>query len=642
MKINAMILAAGLGSRLAPITRHVPKPVLPVGRQPLLHLVIDKLKKAGADKIAINTHYLPEQVAACVKASSAVNDITIFHEETLLDTAGPLVNAREMLCDCDCFLLHNGDVFTDFDIAPMLKKHQESGAIMTMAVLKGPENRLHIKNDTIVDIKDLAGVPYSPESRKYTYGCAAVLSPEIFGFLPENPVPCHFYQVWEKALKAGKKIVPYYIPEGTFWSDIGTAEQYFAACKYAAGPTGLAAAADAVIATEAKLKGFNIIASGATVPADAELTNCIVLANAVVPPGRRINQVIGRDFICHRDEKELTALKLFADSPSGTEFSSLEEQGSSRRFYRVKTADSPDRILMLSDNTDKDFSHFIKLGNFFSRNGMFTPEIYAADNEEYSVLMEDLGDNVLFRHLQGEDEEHIFRHYCSVLKTLVSFQEKGRAAIAEEDMEYRLFNRKILLWESEYFMENFLQKLCGLDIPLALRQETRSIALAAETLPVAVMHRDFQSQNIVLQQDKVRFVDFQGSRLGPYTYDAASLIKDPYMDLSKELREQLYEVFYRELQAAGFNIPYTDFRRDCLLGALQRNMQALGAYGFLSLEKGKVHYLDYAPPCLKLLQEGIEEFSLISPFSVSNLQNICRTAGNVLAEKIKIYKKVLV
>ena len=274
---------------------------------------------------------------------------------------------------------------------------------------------------------------------------------------------------------------------------------------------------------------------------------------------------------------------------------------------------------------------------------MFTPAIYKVNTEEYSVLMEDLGDDVLFRHLQKCDRKHLLKHYREVLHTLVQFQEHGRNAIAAEDMEYRLFNRKVLLWESDYFSENFLNRLCGLDFGSEfaenLHRETVQIALAAERMPVAVMHRDFQSQNIVLQDDRVRFVDFQGSRLGPYTYDAASLIKDPYTDLPKDLRDELYDIFYEELQKAGFHVPLQEFRYHCLLGALQRNMQALGAYGFLTLSKGKIHYLEYAPPGLRLLQEGLAEFSQVSPFPTTYLHKACQMAAEVLSGKISAHYK---
>ena len=639
MKINAIILAAGLGKRLAPLTDHLPKPVLPVGGVPLLHTIINKLKDAGVAQIAVNTHHLPAEIQKCVAASPHAADITLYHEDVLLDTAGPLVNAGKLLSNCDHFLLHNGDIYTDFDIVPMLQQHIATGAVMTMAVLQGPENRLHVQHNRIVDVKDLLGVQYTPESQKYTYACVAVFSRDFFRFLPETPVPCHFYEAWTKALQSGALLSPYYIPEGSTWNDIGSCGQYFAAnCMAAKGGNFFMPGAG--VAEEAILTGFNIIGTGAEIAAGAKLHNCIVLNDAKVPAARWSNQVIGKDFVCHRDERELRSRARFGGQAEDMEFSSLEEQGSSRRFYRVKDGEDT-KILMLSDASDKDFGHFVKLGNFFSRNNMFTPAIYRVNTEEYSVLMEDLGDNVLFRHLQKCDKKHLLKHYREVLHTLVQFQEHGRNAIASEDREYRLFNRKVLLWESDYFSENFLNRLCGLDFDSEfaenLRRETAQIAFAAERMPVAVMHRDFQSQNIVLQDGRVRFVDFQGSRLGPYTYDAASLIKDPYTDLPKDLRDELYDIFYEELQKAGFHVPLQEFRYHCLLGALQRNMQALGAYGFLALTKGKIHYLDYAPPCLRLLQEGLAEFSLVSPFPTGNLQKACQMAGEVLTAKISAH-----
>ena len=157
-------------------------------------------------------------------------------------------------------------------------------------------------------------------------------------------------------------------------------------------------------------------------------------------------------------------------------------------------------------------------------------------------------------------------------------------------------------------------------------------------MPYLLIHRDFQSQNILLQNGKVRFVDYQGARLAPYPYDAVSLIRDPYVAIPPEMRKALMEEYRKSLAKLDYKLEPDEFRYHGILAALQRNMQTLGAYGFLSLVKGKRDYLRYAGPSLALLRSALEQLSELPgepALPMETFRRLCTAAKPLLKERLK-------
>lgn len=640
MKINGIVLAAGFGSRLAPLTHHIPKPLLPMCGEPMLLRTLKRLKNAGVSHIAVNTHHLHEQIETCIRNSEYRDCTTLFHEETILGTAGPLINAKKLLLDCDYFVLHNADVVSDFDLSRMIREHAESGASLTMAMIDGPENRVQVKDGQVRDILHKCHPAGIPDTQDLTYACISVFSPDFFEILPETVQYYSFLDAWIKALNAGKKINVFSPDPGYFWSDIGSFHQYFEAHRILMKEQPLICGNECNIASNSKFTGFNVIGDHCTVPDGAHLHNCILLDGAEAESGYSGWKIFGNGFNLHKDQKQLMELPILKQEPENLKISSLQEQGSDRQFFRV-SANETKKILMISRETDRDFERFLSLGSVFHKYSMRTPEIYRYNREDYTVLMEDLGDNTLYNLGCGAEDETLFRLYSDVLTALADFQKKGELAIGSEDLSCRIFSRKLLRWESEYFFNEFLGGICEITFQEAEKQalshEFELLAEAARKLPYVPVHRDFQSQNILFREKTVRFVDFQGFRLGPYTYDLAALIKDPYMNLSKPLRDQLYR-FAKTI----FSFHDRNFETDCLIGALQRNMQALGAYGFLSMKKGKKKYLDYAEPCLNILYEGAAELVKQNDmdFRPVYLTAACEKALRILPERIKFLKGI--
>ncbi len=273
--------------------------------------------------------------------------------------------------------------------------------------------------------------------------------------------------------------------------------------------------------------------------------------------------------------------------------------GSGRKYYRMQ-ANGHSLILQQSHSEDQDFEHFVRYGKLFGGLGLPTPEIYAVDATERRVVMQDLGSVRLC------DTEQPMLYYPLVLEKLIAWQEASEKAFElDSELAGRVFGESDYLWETSYFAENYLQGYLGMkEIPADLTEFFKNLAKRAAEQPRVLMHRDFQSQNVMIKESQIAFVDFQGARNGSIYYDAASLLQDPYMMLPAESIEQLFRLWHSAnpfLKNTSFESAWENF----LIASLQRIMQALGAYCFLSKKKGIKSFEQYIEPGAKRLKEVI-------------------------------------
>jgi aminoglycoside/choline kinase family phosphotransferase len=240
--------------------------------------------------------------------------------------------------------------------------------------------------------------------------------------------------------------------------------------------------------------------------------------------------------------------------------------------------------------------------------GLPVPEILAADEEQGYFLMTDLGGESLRQRLLalGEDEPAIAQAMEPVLALLARLQARGAKGL---DLGIcfdgqRLDPAFLLEREAGYFLREFVAGACGLgrdQWPKGLEVEITELSrLAGEAGPVGLVHRDFQWRNIIYGDKGPGLVDFQGARLGPAQYDLAALLHEA--GLGWELKSRLLE---RYLELRGEMGPFDEqaFKAGWPFVSLSRIMQALGAFGFLSLKRGLPHLYEYAAPHVKLLRE---------------------------------------
>jgi N-acetylmuramate 1-kinase len=285
--------------------------------------------------------------------------------------------------------------------------------------------------------------------------------------------------------------------------------------------------------------------------------------------------------------------------------STAGQAGSQRLFIRIKEKKTPCRayILVVWDGRDDDWKRFCATAEDLSPGIPFLPRIYASDSRNGLILEEDLGDRTLHSVASGteRDEKKIIDAYCRTLDALRAWQSldaKASQTVASRVMDYDTF-----LWETEYFAKRCAVDFCNCGGALddAWESERRALARAAASLQRTFMHRDFQSENILLTEKGVRFVDFQGARLGPPAYDLASLLYDPYVFfLTPERTGRLFEYY------CSLDVRVKVNRHEFDICAAQRLMQACGAYGNLSIHKGKTRYREFMPVALDRLSNVLE------------------------------------
>ena len=234
--LRGMILAAGYGTRLAPVTDHVPKPLLPVGGLPLLDHIIAGFDRVGIRKIGINTHHLGPMVEAHVSGRPDSSRFTLFPEIEILGTGGALHGARDFLSGAEHFLLHNGDVLCDADLAGLAAEHLRSGALATLLLTDWPAvNSVALSSEgRIVSIAGQPDVPSGGGSRNLTYTGIGVFASRLLDDI--GPGFSSLIDPLVRALSADPESVRGYTPGDFQWSDLGTLARYLDAQP--AGETG--------------------------------------------------------------------------------------------------------------------------------------------------------------------------------------------------------------------------------------------------------------------------------------------------------------------------------------------------------------------------------------------------------------------
>jgi aminoglycoside/choline kinase family phosphotransferase len=295
----------------------------------------------------------------------------------------------------------------------------------------------------------------------------------------------------------------------------------------------------------------------------------------------------------------------------------LEKGGSDRKYYRIALCGEGSLILVKYGSQREENRHYCDIAAFLASLGVRVPAIYHHDAREGLIWMEDLGASDLwqFRESPWEIRRPL---YQSALEQVVRLHTRGHRATATPQPRFELaFDAELYRWEQRYFFENCAGRYFGV-APAVLdagcgREALDAMAERLAALPRVLVHRDFQSQNIMILDGQACLIDFQGMRPGLGAYDLASLLYDPYVTLSAAERGELLALAERLYAEAGDPVP-SDFREIFHLCALQRLMQALGAYGFLGLVKAHPHFLAHIPPALSSLREvaarvpGLDDF----------------------------------
>ncbi|MBI4825695.1 MAG: phosphotransferase [Nitrospirae bacterium] len=599
-KINAFILAAGLGERLRPITNQIPKPLVPVLGEPILERVLERISVLPVKKIGVNLHYQKDVIKGWINSSLYSRNVTMFQEETVLGTGGALKNAEAFLSE-STFLLHNSDIISDINLEGLLRHHIDSGNLVTLAVHDCPEfNTVYVDKNGFVK---RVGKPDKPDPEKWkllAYTGISIYEPGFLKMLPSGA--SSLVDGWVNAIEKGYSVGTVDV-SGSYWNDIGTPARYAEAIFQMLKKEGEMIYLHPSVSgcNDADIDGYVVIEEGSSPGRGSLLKNTILLSGGMAEDDSAYeNYILGHGF------------KISLGSPaSGADDRTLiGTGGSDRTYYRIRKHGET-AVLMECPADDPDFERHIEYTRFFHKHSIPVPALREIFHKKKAALFEDLGDTSLYNWLKCKrDKEEIEKIYQKILEMLVLLHNDATKNIAALPiLASRVFDYGHFRWETGYFVERFIKgfKRMSVNDTAALDKEFHDLAARSDSFPKTVMHRDFQSQNIMVTKGGIpRLIDYQGARMGPPAYDIASMLWDPYYRLDDELRKGLLEHYIDGMKDADTKFDASIFMTSLNYCRLQRHMQALGAYGFLSVVKGKKYFLKHVPEAVMLLKEDIE------------------------------------
>ena len=574
---KAIVLAAGFGTRLRPLTLSRPKPLLPVMGEPMLARILDMLVSWGVEEIKVNAHHLAEQVEEFVKeyqgdaADARGVSITVSKEDAILGTGGVLRPLAEWIGG-DPFWLVNGDVvIEDLEPEPIEEAFGKSGRFAACWISEdaGPRTIEADPEGRVCNWhSDDAGYPGT-----YTYCGVALLSPEILRYLPpprkasgaKGAGFCSIVEAYENAMMSGGKFVVGVQEPDASWCDAGTGDVYLELNSEPMAPS---------------LFGE-----------------------------RRLDALV-------------SALGL-KDGETLAEY--LGARGSDRMFYKLhppegdagKAAISAPVMAVVYEEARKENANarFAPVTRFLAANGVPVPRLLADLPEQNAYATEFVEGKSLedLANAKGADIVKLYVPALDVLKRIWSIPADAKDAPEFEPP----FGPDLYRWERELFENECVKGRYGMDaIPDDARCELEGVAEALSGEPVVLVHRDFQSSNLLYRNGANGgpvLIDYQGMRRGPAAYDLASLLYDPYVSIDATDRNLLLEL------AAKF--PSAPSPRMVTLAAVQRLGQALGAYCRLAAA-GQTRFTKYLLRALGNFHHAVHDAGLpaLAAFSHSLIE----------------------
>jgi aminoglycoside/choline kinase family phosphotransferase len=306
----------------------------------------------------------------------------------------------------------------------------------------------------------------------------------------------------------------------------------------------------------------------------------------------------------------------------------LAGDGSKRSFHRLIIPETEQSFIVM-ENYPVDEAHkkenisYLMIGNHLFNKGFPLPEIHNYDPVNGLFIMQDFGDICLQDKANRSKDR--FAMYVKILDILLKLQVDGALGFNTDNCYQTKYYDISVMRENEayYFRDSFLVNYLGMkdtipDLETSFKHLFESASIADNNF---FMHRDFQSRNIILTEKGFGIIDWQGARLGPLAYDLASLLIDPYVELSLDERRQLYGYYLRSLSHLDKRFA-DNFEESYPYIALLRNLQILGAFSYLSKVPGKNYFERYIPIAVKSLFRQLHE---ISDSRLSALTNLVKT-----------------
>ena len=610
---RAIVLAAGFGTRLLPLTLSRPKPLVPVWGKPVLRHVLDLLRDWGVRDVLVNLHH----GAGAILEHLRLNPIpglrcSFSFEPEILGTGGALSRAAWFVDPQQPFWIMNADVLGDLVPDPLLQAFAAHRAIAALWLHsdRGPRT-VETRNGLVVSFRSTT--PAAPGTA--TFCGLQLVSPRLLELLPASGFVT-LVDAYEAAQKHGERVAGVTV-DGAYWSDIGTPDDYRAAHRETLdralrGERGSRFAPPRPPARRPGLTGFVASGTGCAIAPGARVRDSVLWENVTVRRSARVaNAIVGDGLtisggVTHMairadrmDDPTLQSVIAELGWSSGTTtVLPLPPRGSARTFARLREG-SKNAILVRYSLERPENGLYAGHAAFLRRQGLHVPRVLIDRPDAHLCVLEDAGELSLQDRVPSLASRQCLALYEAVLTDVAALH--GRATKAARRTGLSLcepFTRRLYDWEQNLFCEQFLARHVR-PTPAqetAIRRELRRLIPPLLRTPQTLVHRDLQSSNILLGRGGFVLIDFQGMRFGAPAYDLASLLCDPYVRLPASVRETLLTRY--AAQADGGTAVVETF----WLAAVERLVQALGAFGRLGARADTRSFLRYIDPAVSELR----------------------------------------
>jgi N-acetylmuramate 1-kinase len=292
----------------------------------------------------------------------------------------------------------------------------------------------------------------------------------------------------------------------------------------------------------------------------------------------------------------------------------LTGDASDRRYFRIIPVDGPSIVLALHAGAIEFATlPFANVAELLRLIPLPVPLVLGHSDPLGILALQDLGDVTLQAHLGAASAtEHaaLYRQAVSLIEVL---QRRGEEVRSDRYLPYSIaFDVEKLTWELEFFIKHFVTGYRGVTLSAseraALAEEWASIVQELAAEPRVLCHRDYHSRNLMLSDGSLYIIDFQDARMGPDTYDLVSLLRDSYMDITEIELDELI-AYFLALSRCTPDDGAEEFRRRFDLMALQRNLKALGTFGYQTMTRANPVYIQYMPRTLRYARSNLEKYS---------------------------------
>jgi len=282
------------------------------------------------------------------------------------------------------------------------------------------------------------------------------------------------------------------------------------------------------------------------------------------------------------------------------EIEALSGDASTRRYFRLREGPTTRVLALYPEAFDADASPFVAIRDLFHTYGLPVPRVLDRDGARGILLIEDLGDTTLQQALAGAVEAQRTDFYAQATADLARLQIEAARGPQRAACFGIAFDIAKLSWELHYFVKHFLEGLRRRELSVedraGLSEAIHALCAEIAAWPRVLCHRDFHSRNLMLKGGVLHWIDFQDARMGPASYDLVSLLRDSYVDLPETLVADAAEAFRQRATPAETR---ETFARRFDLVSVQRNLKALGTFGFMKTVRGTDLYDQHVPRTLE-------------------------------------------